>query len=131
MVEEAQQAFFALAESQGKQILLHGDLHHDNILYDESRGWLAIDPKGIVGEAEYEAGCWLRNPIESLATLTSPNVINERISIIEDKLGLDRERVIGWAFAQSVLAGIWSAEDGESPDCFIEAALALKNCKME
>ncbi|MDP1615246.1 MAG: aminoglycoside phosphotransferase family protein, partial [Methylococcales bacterium] len=47
--------------SQGEQVLLHGDLHHYNILQHQE-AWLAIDPKGVVGEREFEIGAFLRNP---------------------------------------------------------------------
>jgi streptomycin 6-kinase len=43
--------------------LLHGDLQHYNVLLDRKRGWLAIDPKGVVAEGEFELGAALRNPI--------------------------------------------------------------------
>ena len=43
-------------------MLLHGDLQHYNVLLDKDRGWVAIDPKGVVGELEYEVGALLRNP---------------------------------------------------------------------
>ena len=57
--------FTSLASSQRRPRLLHGDLQHYNILFDTNRGWLAIDPKGVVGEVEYEIGAVLRNPAES------------------------------------------------------------------
>ena len=60
LVYETKQIFFELTESQGKTLLLHGDLHHDNILFDKKRGWLAIDPKGIIGEAEIEVSAFLK-----------------------------------------------------------------------
>lgn len=39
-----------LMRSQKGSVLLHGDLHHGNILSDGLGGWVAIDPKGVVGE---------------------------------------------------------------------------------
>jgi streptomycin 6-kinase len=88
--------FAELAASQGPRCLLHGDLHQTNILWDEQRGWLAIDPKGVIGEPAYEFGAALRNPDVGLA--------DRRIHIIAERTGLDRERVAGWAYAQAVLS---------------------------
>ncbi len=48
--------------SQGEPVLLHGDLHHYNLLQHQDT-WLAIDPKGVVGEREFEIGAFLRNPV--------------------------------------------------------------------
>ncbi len=44
--------------------LLHGDLHHENILLDATRGWLAIDPKGVIGPRVMECGRYLHNFLE-------------------------------------------------------------------
>ena len=66
-VYHAKSLFRALSASQTKPVLLHGDLHHDNILYDNAHGWVAIDPKGYVGEPAYEAGAWIRNPMQYVA----------------------------------------------------------------
>jgi len=46
----AQALFLELEATQKHRVLLHGDLHHENILFDDDRGWLAIDPKGVVGD---------------------------------------------------------------------------------
>ncbi len=122
LVNEAKQVFFKLAESQENPILLHGDLHHDNILLDKKRGWLAIDPKGVIGEPCYEAGAYLRNPAEYPNIYTSKEVILKRINIICELLNYDKKRIIEWSFAQSVLSGIWSVEDKDSPNSTIEIA---------
>ena len=103
-----------LCRSQGPPVVLHGDLHHYNILADEGRGWLAIDPKGIIGEAAYEVGASLRNPIDHPAPFDTP-LIARRIAIFAERLGFDRERMVKWCFAQAVLSGVWAVEDGHDP----------------
>src|ERR1700730_18084790 len=69
LVEEAEALFADLSSSAPELVLLHGDLHHDNILAAEREPWLAIDPKGVVGEPAYETGAFLRHPAE-FATAT-------------------------------------------------------------
>src|SRR5688500_2243452 len=54
LVESAHRLYSSLCASQREPRLLHGDLHHSNVLFDSERGWLAIDPKGVAGEVEYE-----------------------------------------------------------------------------
>ena len=56
LVRDAQAAYTRLCDTQTRVRLLHGDLHHDNILFDTNRGWVAIDPKGVVGEAGIRGG---------------------------------------------------------------------------
>ncbi|MDA1056865.1 MAG: fructosamine kinase family protein [Proteobacteria bacterium] len=126
MVEKAKHVFFELSGSQGRQALLHGDLHHDNILFDEKRGWLAIDPKGVIGEAEIEVAAFLKNPIGHPEIYTNEEVIQSRISTISRELNLNKERVIRWAFALTVLSCIWLKEIEENPDDWLALAGRLE-----
>ncbi|MFL5617982.1 MAG: aminoglycoside phosphotransferase family protein [Gemmatimonadaceae bacterium] len=113
LVERARLTYAALAGSQRDVRLLHGDLQQSNVLFDHARGWIAIDPKGVVGELAYELGAFLRNPVERPGTFLDPDVIERRVAQLASTLNVDRDRVIGWAFAQAVLSSIWSWEDGE------------------
>jgi streptomycin 6-kinase len=114
LVEAAQRVFLDLSASQRNQRLLHGDLQHYNVLFDAERGWLAIDPKGVVGEAEYEIGAMMRNPVERPEVFLSTATIERRLRQLTERLNLDFERALGWAFAQAVLSAIWEIEDGFS-----------------
>jgi streptomycin 6-kinase len=116
LVEQGHAVYEDLALSQGVRMLLHGDLQHYNVLFDRQRGWTVIDPKGVVGELEYEVGALLRNPVELPELFTDPATIERRIEILTTHLPLDHMRVVKWAFTQAVLSAIWSSEDGESVD---------------
>ena len=112
LVEQAGQMYTELCGSQKLTKVLHGDLHHYNILCDTERGWLAIDPKGVVGEIEYELGASLRNPYERPELFASVKTVARRLKRFEADLKVDSNRALRWAFAQSVLSAIWSVEDG-------------------
>jgi streptomycin 6-kinase len=112
LVESARHLYLKLCASQREPRLLHGDLQHYNVLFDSERGWLAIDPKGVVGETEYEIGAILRNPIEKPDLFASRAVIERRTERLAERLGLDYGRILSWAFAQAVLSAIWDIEDG-------------------
>jgi streptomycin 6-kinase len=112
LVDDGQRSYGQLAASQGETTLLHGDLHHYNVLSDVRRGWLAVDPKGVIGEREYEAGAIFRNPTETPELFTSPKTIESRLYRLIQTLKLDSERVLRWAFAQAVLSALWTLEDG-------------------
>src|SRR5512132_4359180 len=86
LVEAAQKVFSDLGTSQSRPRLLHGDLHHYNILFDSNRGWLAIDPKGVIGELEYEIGAVLRNPGERPDLFLSTSTIERRVRQFEARL---------------------------------------------
>jgi streptomycin 6-kinase len=116
LVLHAQRVYSELAAAQREPALLHGDLQHYNVLRDDRRGWIAIDPKGVVGELEYEIGAALRNPYERADLVASQDVIERRLATFYAALGIDVDRARAWAFAQAVLSAIWSVEDGHAVD---------------
>jgi streptomycin 6-kinase len=116
LVAQARQLYFDLCASQRSVRLLHGDLQHYNVLFDSDRGWLAIDPKGVIGEVEYEIGASLRNPVEKPELFASPETVERRLKCFEAKLKLNYDRALAWGFAQAVLSAIWSVEDGFAVD---------------
>jgi streptomycin 6-kinase len=126
LVEEAEALFTDLIASMVEPVLLHGDLHHDNILAAERPPWLAIDPKGVVGEPAYEVGALLRNLAPRWRAEAQPGrVLARRVDQLAGELGFDRERIRGWGFAQAVLAAWWSLEDGEDWEWAIYCAELL------
>lgn len=108
----AEALFRDLFASEGEQVLLHGDLHHFNILRAQREPWLALDPKGVVGEREYEIGALVRNPdLEKLDDSALLRQTLRRIDQLSEKLGFDRKRLIAWCHAQDVLSNWWGIED--------------------
>src|ERR671916_534549 len=112
LVAEAEALFAELLASEGEPLLLHGDLHHENILSAEGGSWLAIDPKGVVGEAAYEAASLLHNPAGALDRPDPRGLLERRLDVLSEELGLDRGRVRAWGLAQGVLSAYWGLEDG-------------------
>lgn len=93
-------------------VLLHGDLHHDNILQN-SDGWVVIDPKGVIGEATYEAAAFIRNPISSLINQENvTHIIQNRMTKFASYLDAPLAKIANWCFVQTVLSWIWNIEDG-------------------
>ena len=108
VIDRAAALFRELSASQRSPVLLHGDLHHENILRDDAQGWLAIDPKGIVAELAYEFAAALRNP--DLPSVT-PERLNARVQIICTRFELERRRVLEWAFARNTLVALWVGQN--------------------
>jgi streptomycin 6-kinase len=111
LIDRAERLFHQLCATQDRPILLHGDLQHFNVVHDTRRGWLTIDPKGILGEPTYETGAMLRNPMTRPEFCADPAVIERRARLISARLGYGYDRVIGWCFAQWVLSDLWAIED--------------------
>lgn len=128
LVEEAESLFADLLASQGGPLLLHGDLHQENILTAGREPWLAIDPKGVVGEAAYDTAALLHNPVEALDAPDPKRLLERRLDVLSWELGLDRARIRAWGLAQAVLAAYWSLEDGGQ---VWEEALSFANLLAE
>lgn len=127
LIDRAKEIAGDLLASMSEATLLHGDLHHYNILSATREPWLAIDPKGVIGERVYEVGAWLRNPLPQIARVSNlKKVLQTRVDIFVDRLGFDRARIIAWAFVQAVLAAWWCVEDcGEGLQSLLACAEAF------
>jgi streptomycin 6-kinase len=112
MVDKAAGLFRELRASTSCRKLLHGDLHHENILADRANGWVAIDPKGVIGDSAYEAARFQHNPIPGFLSTDDPRAVaRRRVEILASILGEDRVRLLAWAFFDAVLAACWSVEE--------------------
>jgi streptomycin 6-kinase len=125
-VDRAEALFVELCATQGIRRLLHGDLHHYNILFDENAGWVAIDPWGAMGEIEFEVGASLRNPVDAPWLLKDPAAIARRLRIYEMRLKCDVDRALKWAFATTVLGILWPVEPDVGQDFRGAFALAAQ-----
>jgi streptomycin 6-kinase len=117
---ELAEACFAAAKTADDQVLLHGDLHHENVLAAQREPWLVIDPKGIVGPRGYECGTYLRNYLFDQADPARANA--RRARQLAEILGLELEAVLRWSVAHNVLSAWWSYDNG--PDIRHGDALA-------
>jgi streptomycin 6-kinase len=111
LFERADALRLELLASTTEPVALHGDLHHFNILGSERAGWLAIDPKGLVGDRCFDVCQFLRNPAPVSASDNS-----RRLDIFCAELGLDRRRARDWCLVHAVLDTLWALEDGEAWD---------------
>lgn len=107
-------------------IPLHGDLHHGNIVADGAGGWLAIDPKGLLGERAADFGQFFLNPDladPDLAVGRLAAVVARRLDRVAVQAALDRERLRRWVHVNAAAVAAELAGDG-SPDAAIAAAVA-------
>jgi streptomycin 6-kinase len=98
LLDEAIDVLQDLAGSQGEQVLLHQDLHGDNVLAAQREPWLVIDPKPLVGEREFSVAPIVR---DSEFGHSRRDVLH-RFDRLTSELGLDRARARGWTIGQTV-----------------------------
>ena len=86
--------------------VLHGDIHHENVLwFGPGLGWLAIDPKGLLGEPAFDFANILTNP--GRATMLRPGRLLSHVELIAASTGIERERLLRWVVAWSGLSAAW------------------------
>ncbi len=100
--------------------VLHGDLHHSNILDFGSRGFLAIDPKGLLGERGFDFANIFCNPDPAVAT--APGRLARQVDIIAVAAGLERHRLLKWVLAYAGLSAAWTLGEGERPELALSVA---------
>jgi streptomycin 6-kinase len=126
-IERTEALFQTLLASQGQLHLLHGDLHHFNILSVagvKGPGWKAIDPFGVVGEREVEVGAFMKNP--DLALPFTPELesrLARRLAVFSEELGLDLPRLTAWSSVYAAVSAWWTISTG-SDGWQVDAALA-------
>ncbi|MCA0419962.1 MAG: APH(6) family putative aminoglycoside O-phosphotransferase [Proteobacteria bacterium] len=118
----------ALLRVQQEIMPLHADLHHDNVLDFEARGWLAIDPKAVIGDRAFEYTILfcdpdLADPEPSVAV--APGAFERRLEIVLAKSGLERKRLLRWIIAWCGLSASWFLED-EDPLAEINLTILKK-----
>lgn len=111
LFEKAERLAGELLASAPADLVLHGDLHHFNILSAERAPWLVIDPKGMRGDPGYEAGPFLLNPWGRNPGMTRA-ALQRRLAIFAEDLNYDRGRLRDWGIAHAVLSACWAAENG-------------------
>jgi streptomycin 6-kinase len=118
----------ALFEDPREPVVLHGDLHHGNVLDFGERGWLAIDPKGLFGEAGFDYANLLCNPSPERAL--QPGRLERQLGVVVETTELPRDRLVQWLVAWSALSSTWFTIDenprlAESAAAIGELALTL------
>jgi len=112
----------ALLASQSEIVVLHGDAHHRNILDFAGRGWLAIDPKRVIGERYYDYVNVLCNP--DLESCVEPARFARQVEIVANAASLECSRLLKWIMAHAALSAAWFLEDDEREMADRELAVA-------
>ena len=98
--------------------VLHGDIHHGNILDFGPRGWLAIDPKGLIGERGFDYANLFCNPDHDIAS--TPGRLARQTSLVSETVDLEVARLRRWVVAWAGLAAAFLIEDNLSPTDALE-----------
>jgi streptomycin 6-kinase len=122
---QAAAAAATLLASQREIVPLHADLHHENILDFGERGWLAIDPKRVIGERTFEYTILFCDPDLGLPHLTiarRPEIFAQRLSTVSQTARLETRRLLLWILAWAGLLAAWQIGDNLDPGIELQVA---------
>ena len=91
--------------------LLHGDIHHENILHGK-RGWLVIDPKGLIGDPMYDTANMFYNPLDRDDLRQSESRIGMMAQTFSQAFNRDIRTILGFGMTHACLSASWHDEDG-------------------
>ncbi|HEV2614659.1 MAG TPA: aminoglycoside phosphotransferase family protein [Gammaproteobacteria bacterium] len=111
LLDHAKSLFHDLTIDRKYDVILHGDLHHDNIISSGSE-WKAIDPHGYIGDPAAEVGAMIRNPWDCFPKEHAlSKTIERRLAIMKENLPFDSQKIKAWAFCMTVLSAAWTVEN--------------------
>lgn len=127
LLEDAINLKNILLSSMTQEVVLHGDLHHDNILKNKDT-WITIDPKGIIGEREFEMAAFdFISMEEKTMDKEVKKLFERRLKLLAEKSNLSAERIKKWVFVRLILSAVWFEEDNGDPSWVLTLAEKLKN----
>ena len=112
---EAYQIGKELFEKYPDRLLLHGDLHHDNILQNANGEYCIIDPKGIIGPEIFDIPRFILNELYDFDYDKAAEAISHiemTIQLISDTTGYPIKDITRLFFMETMLANAWCLEDG-------------------
>lgn len=121
-LKKALNIFTYLNNTTTQRYLLHGDFHHYNVLSSGTSHWTAIDPKGLIGEIEYDLIQYMLNKLPENNTY---DVIKRRVAIFTEELQLIEQRLLLWGYCHTVLSTSWSVDDNQNYDTSFYQGVAI------
>lgn len=99
-------------EKYPDRVLLHGDLHHDNLLLRTDGSYAMIDPKGVVGPAIMDLPRFILNELDTDHACPDGQHIEEVIRLLGKQSGYPAADIEKLFYMETVLENIWCMEDG-------------------
>ncbi|MFK4823819.1 aminoglycoside phosphotransferase family protein [Paenochrobactrum sp. BZR 588] len=104
-----------LLDNQRNLRVLHGDIHHENIMLSK-RGWLVIDPKGLYGDMGFDTANMFYNPLHQIDLTADPSRIGKMAECFATALNQTPRHILDYAVSYGALSASWHAEDGSIED---------------
>lgn len=125
---EISKGFYSQLENVYKaEYICHGDFHHENIIFDERRGWIAIDPKGFISFWFTDIGRFVLNQLWKVSTQVRDRMLNEILETASKKLQLPVDVVFKTSFIETVLCYCWQYQGDYTNEGYIKLKTDMLN----
>jgi streptomycin 6-kinase len=110
LLDAAEDLYAEITAGETRPVLLHGDLHHDNILSAGDGRWKVIDPQGVIGPAFLECGRFLENHLLPNGEPVDPEPAAHAVRFVAESLGRTPRQAAGAFFILHLLSTCWGQE---------------------
>jgi streptomycin 6-kinase len=113
-----------LIDENREPVVLHGDVHHGNVLDFGDGGWRAIDPKHVTGDRAFDFANILCNPTAAIAL--APGRLERQLAVICEQTGIDRDRMTAWTVAWCGLSAAWNEREDDDAGHALQVGIAAE-----
>ncbi|WP_268625406.1 aminoglycoside phosphotransferase family protein [Paenibacillus alvei] len=115
-MQRAREICLTIASTYSQNLLLHGDLHHDNMLLGSNGEYVIIDPKGVIGDPVFDIPRFILNEFEESITENLYEKIDEIIGVLTKKLAIPNDVIRKCLYVETTMGMCWCVEDGSTPE---------------
>ena len=127
IVKRAAQVAEQYLKKPAPTCLLHGDMHHENVMHHPERGWLALDPKGVIGNPAFDLANTLHNPIPHKNLYHNEARLLKQVEILSQKTDIKSQDILESAYIHGALSSCWTkSDDGEHDEDRLKTSLILE-----
>lgn len=119
LMEKAKECCASLCKAYSRELLLHGDFHHDNILLGANNEYEIIDPKGVVGDPIFDISRFILNEFHNEDNVSYEfyrSHVNKVTDFFEVSLNIPKDIIKKCLFIETTMANCWNVESNEEPD---------------
>ena len=102
-LESAEQMLTDICKKYSRNLLLHGDLHHENILKNVNGGYTVTDPKGVIGDPVFDLSRFILDEFRDDLTSEPKDVVIDFVQKLGDGVGIPCEILLRCLFIETVI----------------------------
>ena len=102
-LDSAERMLTDICKKYSRNLLLHGDLHHENILKNENGGYTVIDPKGVIGDPVFDLSRFILDEFRDDLTSEPKEEIIHFVQKLGDDVGIPCEILLRCLYIETVI----------------------------